>query len=191
MNMDSIHPVFNNPARDLVDYKLIDPSSMPILVTFNSAHKHILRQSKPLMDKGQYKEAIEMLVDAGCGSEHYELLEVSNRGTEGVVYKARPLSMLAREKAGITCNSPVSGIEGDEQAAKSMHDSPYVAIKILELKPEKYGRMANEIAVMRQLKLHPNLVRFVSAHLHKKDNTLWIAMGWIEGVNIGDNQSSI
>ena len=23
MNMDSIHPVFNNPARDLVDYKLI------------------------------------------------------------------------------------------------------------------------------------------------------------------------
>ena len=178
------HPAFNNPAQDLVDYKLIDPSSIPKFVTFNSAHEHILRRSKPLMDMGQYKEAIERLVDDGCGSEHYELLELSVRGSDGIVYKARPLSVLAKEKAGITCNSPVSGIEGDEQAEKSMHDSPYVAIKICEFKPEKYSQMANEIAVMRQLKLHPNLVRFVSAHLHNKDNTLWIAMGWIEGVSI-------
>ena len=124
---------------------------------------------------------IDQLVDKGCGSEHYELLEIVGKGSEGRVYKARPLSTQAKEMVKILSKNHIPGDVDEKQVAQATYSSEWVAVKVIEIKSDKKLWIARELKIMRQLGKHPHLVSFISAHLHKKNNTVWIAMGWIEG----------
>lgn len=127
---------------------------------------------------------IEQLVDGGCGSEHYELLEIVGSGSEGRVYKARPLSMQAKEMVKSLSESHAPSSVDEKQIAKAAYSSQWVAVKVVEISSDKRHWVARELKIMRQLGKHPHLVSFISAHLHKKDNTVWIAMGWIDGKSL-------
>lgn len=142
---------------------------------------------KPLaiVSTGNTLNRIEQLVDNGYGSEHYELLEIVGSGSEGRVYRARPLSGRAKEMVDVLSKSHLPENVSGKQTAKAAYSSQWVAVKVLKIRSEKRHWIVRELKIMKQLGQHPHLVRFISAHLQRKDNTIWIAMGWIEGKNLG------
>lgn len=126
----------------------------------------------------------EELVDEGSGSEHYRLLEFVGSGSEGSVYKAIPISKYAKEKVDALYKSQEWNSVREKRTTKTMDRPQWVALKILALKPHKKWWISRELKLSRLLKPHPHLVSFISSHLQTKDNTVWIALGWLEGKNL-------
>lgn len=155
-------------------------SEMPP-VTEKSSTSELRVMAPTKHDAINFKE----LVDEGCGSEHYELVNFVAKGNERVIYKARPISKQAKEWVGVVHKDQTSGSVDVEQPEKATDDYQWVAIKILNLTPDRRLRISREIKIMKRYKQHPNLVRLVSSHLHKKDNTVWIAVEWVEGQELG------
>ena len=118
------------------------------------------------------KIRFEDIVDPGLGGHHYELLKHIANGNERKVYIGTPISDKAKEMVNAS---------GKNQAPRT-DSQPLVAIKILNLTPDRRLRISNEIKIMRLYKhRHPNLVNLVSAHLNKEENTVWIVTRWVKG----------
>ena len=160
-----------------------EPSST---ATRQSPDKPITSEPPEIKPAVNTATRIEQLVDKGCGSEHFKLLEFIGSGSSGKVYKALPLSTHAKEKvAALSKKETPEGGGGEKQVAKAAYSSQWVAVKVVEIESDNKNRIAKELRIMRQLGQHPHLVHFISAHMHRKDKAVWIAMGWIEGDNLG------
>ena len=92
------------------------------------------------------------------------------------MYKARAISKQAKEWVKAL---------GEDQMGEAAESHQWVAVKAIKPTPHRRQQISSEIRIMKQLKQHPNIVHFISSHLHKEDNTVWIAMSWVEGKNLG------
>ena len=130
---------------------------------------------------------LEGLVDAGSGSEHYQLLEFVASGAVGNVYKALPISKFAKERVDALYKNQATESVNGKQAVNATNDQQYVALKIIDrvCREERYP-ILRELRLIRHMKRHSHLVSFVSSHLQNKDNTVWIALSWVEGDKLGD-----
>lgn len=143
------------------------------------------------------------LVSEGDGNEHYELIKLVGKGSSGRVYKARfrdgsrfnqsisqsvvvpAMDEESIDRAQSFERSVVGHYGEDEKGRTASYSTRFVAIKVVLLEHGKLNRIVKELRILRQAGKHPNLTRFISAHMSDDKRAVWIALGWIEGANLG------
>lgn len=129
-----------------------------------------------------HSQLSQLKVDAGDGTNLYDLEEFVGDGSSGRVYRARV-----------------------KDESLSVKDAAFAAVKIIPLKDNKFEAISSELQVLKAIVQHPNVVQYLSSHFHdgtftteqeekhledkgsnmKTQTHLWVATKWINGLNLG------
>lgn len=158
---------------------------------------------------------IKGLADSSDGSDLYELIACIGYGLSGRVYKARLKKDL--KFLDIEGGTAVSNGKRVEKSGAASDDIVYsqqlVAVKVIPLLEEDLEVIAHELRILTRLGKHKNVIRLLSAHVHRGDDHwaaindegngssdgsnesekamascseyLWVASEWIQGYNLG------